>query len=54
MRRDHIGSTLEHIECLGQLGVALVRCDEERVVRGQLAAWFSTRLPSHELGRVGR
>src|SRR5882672_2265447 len=54
MSSDHLGPALEHIEGLGQLGVALVGCDEERVVRGQFAGGFPYAFHRHELGRVGR
>ena len=54
MSCDHLRTALEEIEGLGQLGVALVRCDEERVVRGQLAGGFSHAFHRHELGRIGR
>ena len=54
MSIDYFGPALEHIEGLGQLGVALVRCDEERVVCGQLASRFPDAFHRHELGRVGR
>src|SRR5882672_2979231 len=54
MSCDHFGPTLEHIEGLGQLGVALVRGDEERVVRRELARRLPHALHGHELRRVGR
>jgi hypothetical protein len=53
MSCDHLGSTLEHVEGLGQLGVALVRGDKERVVRGELAGRLPDAFHRHELGRVG-
>lgn len=33
MSCDHLGPTLEDMDGLGQLGVVLVRGDEERIVR---------------------
>jgi hypothetical protein len=45
MSCDHVEPALEQIEGLGQLGVALVGRDEERIVSSAFAS-FSTRLPS--------
>ena len=50
MSCDHFGPALEHVEGLGQLGVALVRGDEERVVRGELAGRLPDAFHRHELG----
>ena len=54
MSCDYLRPALEHIEGLGQLGIALVWRDKERVVRGQLAGRFPDALHGHELRRVRR
>ena len=54
MSGDQARTALEPVEGLRQLGVALVRCDEEGIVRGQLAGCLPDALHRHELRRVGR
>ena len=49
MSCDHLGPALEQIEGLGQLGVALVRGDEERVVRREFARRLPYAFHRHEL-----
>lgn len=52
MSGDQRGAPLERVEGGGQLRVALVGRDEERVVRRQLARRLPDALHRHELGRV--
>ena len=54
MSSDHLGPALEQSERLGQLGIALVRGDEERIVRRELARRLPHAFHRHELRRVGR
>src|SRR4051812_7768375 len=54
MSCDHRGPALEQIDSLGQLGIALVRRDEERIVRREFARRLPHTFHRHELWRVGR